>query len=82
MIGEERMAIEIHEHFISVQREDRKFPVLAFCTSKLTDRARQKIEEHLMRPDLSNLECGAVWTFDLNHRTGALRANGILIAGC
>jgi hypothetical protein len=42
------MAIKIHEHFISVQREDRKFPVLAFCTSKLTDRARQKIEEHLI----------------------------------
>lgn len=74
------MAIEIHEHFISVQREDREFPVLAFCTSKLTDRARQKIEEHLSRPNLPNLRCGTVWRYDLDRRTGMLRANGWLIA--
>lgn len=74
------MAIKIHEHFISVQREDREFPVLALCTSKLTDRARQKIEEHLSRPDLPHLGCGAVWCYDLNRRTGALRAHGFLMA--
>lgn len=78
--GAERMAIKIHEHFISVQRQDREMPVLGFCTSKLTARARQLIEEHLSRPDLPVLKSGAVWRFDLNQRTGALRAQGFLVA--
>ena len=74
------MAIKIHEHFISVQREDRDWPVLGFCNNKLTDRARRKIEEHLARPDLPVLPSGAVWRFDLDRRTGALRDHGFLMA--
>jgi len=75
------MAIKIHEYFMAVQRPDRKFPLLAFCTSKLTDDARRLIEQHLLSLEIPNWECGAVWRFDLDRRTGALRAHGWLIAG-
>ena len=62
------MAIEIHEHFVCVFRQDRELPVTAFCTSKLTDRAREQITEHLSRPDLPHYERGLIWRYDLNRR--------------
>lgn len=74
------MAIKIHEHFICVVRQDREFPVTAFCTSKLTDRARREISEHLSRPDLPDYGRGVTHCFDLNPRTGAPRWNGFLVA--
>lgn len=72
------MAIKIHEHVVSVMRKDRKLPVSAICTSKLTDEARSKIVAHLMRPNFPLQPGGGVQVFELNRRTGALRTNGML----
>ena len=73
------MEISIHEHFLWVFRQDRERPVTAFCTSKLTDRARQKITQQLSRPDLPESDRALIYRYDLNRRTGALRAHGFII---
>lgn len=70
--------ISIFEHFVAVKREDREWPVMAFCTSRPTDEARKKIEAHLMRPNFPIQPGAVIQVFDLNSRTGALRANGAL----
>ena len=74
------METKTHEHFVAVMREDREWPVLAYCTSRLTDDARNRIEAHLMRANYPAMPCGVIQVFELNRRTGALTANGMLFA--